>query len=311
MKPREPNEFDFDVAISFAGEDRAVAERIAGLLTEAGVRVFYDKYEEADLWGADLYERLADVYSNRARFCLVLLSSHYSKKLWTRHELRNAFARAFQESQEYILPLKLDDTTLPGIRPTIGYQDLRHTTVEKIVELIMTKLGKPHPEGNDHQRKDRNGSIRDTSGIPMPATKRQFSDKDRARFLRDSFRGIIRYFTDGLQALKQHDPTIETEEIEITGQKYVFEVYRDGELKNACKVWIGSFGSQKNISYREGDFDLHDDSSVNEWLHVESDDQQMCLQGIMGEFGSRMRDRLGPEDAARTLWERFIRPLSY
>src|SRR5205085_12067611 len=36
-------------AISFAGEDRPQAERIAKALKKAGVRVFYDQYEQASL----------------------------------------------------------------------------------------------------------------------------------------------------------------------------------------------------------------------------------------------------------------------
>ena len=151
MEERRSGDFDYEVAISFAGEDRGVAERIAGLLKADGVKVFYDKYEEADLWGKDLYEHLADIYSNKARFCLVPISAHYAKKLWTVHELRNAFVRSFQENEEYILPLMLDDTRIPGIRKTIGYQDLRSSSVEKIVELVKAKLGKPSSEKDDRQ----------------------------------------------------------------------------------------------------------------------------------------------------------------
>ncbi len=148
--------------------------------------------------------------------------------------------------------------------------------------------------------------------IPLPAMRKEFSDRDRATFLRGAFGEIISYFQRGLGLLKKSAPAIQDEVIEITKQKYVFEVYRDGEMKNSCKIWLGSLGSQRNISYREGDFAPHDDSSVNEWIHVESDDHQMYLQGIMGEFGNRLHnDKLSVEDAARILWERFIRPLSY
>lgn len=34
MQGREPNEFEFDVAISFAGEDRVIAEKIAVILLD-------------------------------------------------------------------------------------------------------------------------------------------------------------------------------------------------------------------------------------------------------------------------------------
>jgi hypothetical protein len=56
------NFFEYEVAISFAGEQRYAAEAIAKLLKAAGVTVFYDKDEKADLWGKDLYVHLSDVY---------------------------------------------------------------------------------------------------------------------------------------------------------------------------------------------------------------------------------------------------------
>ena len=51
--------FDYDVAISFAGEQREEAEAIADCLKKNEVNVFYDGYEKAHLWGKDLYEHLS------------------------------------------------------------------------------------------------------------------------------------------------------------------------------------------------------------------------------------------------------------
>lgn len=42
---------EFDVALSFAGEDRQHAKKLADLLNACGYTVFYDEYEQADLWG--------------------------------------------------------------------------------------------------------------------------------------------------------------------------------------------------------------------------------------------------------------------
>jgi hypothetical protein len=54
-------DFDYDVCFSFAGEDREYVEKVAANLIALGVRVFYDRYEQAVLWGKDLYVHLADV----------------------------------------------------------------------------------------------------------------------------------------------------------------------------------------------------------------------------------------------------------
>lgn len=133
---------EFDVALSFAGEDREAAKELAATLMNLDIKVFYDEYEKANLWGVDLYDHLTDVYQHRARYCVMFLSEYYAKKLWTNHERKAAQARAFQENHEYILPIRLDDTTIPGILPTVGYLRWQDETAESIARMLMVKLGK-------------------------------------------------------------------------------------------------------------------------------------------------------------------------
>lgn len=131
---------EFDVALSFAGEDRRHAKELADLLKSGGYTVFYDEYEQAELWGKNLYDHLSSVYKDKAHFCVMFLSQNYARKLWTRHERESAQARAFEESREYILPVRLDDTEIPGILPTVGYLDLREVSIEEIYQALRQKL---------------------------------------------------------------------------------------------------------------------------------------------------------------------------
>jgi hypothetical protein len=134
-------EYDYDVTLSFAGEDREYVERAASALHELGIRVFYDRYEEVDLWGKDLYSHLDDVYRRRARFCVVFISEHYANKLWTNHERKSAQARAFEEESEYILPIRFDSTEVPGMLPTTGYVDANTRSPEDVALMIARKTG--------------------------------------------------------------------------------------------------------------------------------------------------------------------------
>jgi hypothetical protein len=132
----------YDVALSFAGENRAYVEEVAVGLRNAGVSVFYDAFEKADLWGKNLIEHLADIYGNRSRFVVMFISKEYVEKAWTKHERRHAQERALLAQQEYILPARFDDTPVPGMTATIAFQDLRQTTPSELVKLIAAKLGK-------------------------------------------------------------------------------------------------------------------------------------------------------------------------
>lgn len=104
----------YDVALSFAGEDRSYVEETAKILKRRGVRTFYDRYEVATLWGRDLYVHLDSVYRKQSRYTVMFISNHYANKLWANHERRSAQARAFQENREYILPARFDDTDIPA-----------------------------------------------------------------------------------------------------------------------------------------------------------------------------------------------------
>lgn len=137
---RMKRETKFDIALSFAGEDRSYVDQVATLLKQKGISVFYDLFEDANLWGKNLYDYLSDIYQNQARFTIIFISEAYNKKLWTNHERQAMQARAFQENEEYILPVKFDETIIPGILPTTGYLDLKNRTPERLVEIIEKKL---------------------------------------------------------------------------------------------------------------------------------------------------------------------------
>jgi hypothetical protein len=132
----------YDVALSFAGEDRGYVEQVANGLREIGISVFYDRFEEARLWGEDLYVHLTDVYSKRARYTVMFISQHYATKAWPNRERQAAQARALREQAASVLPARFDDTEVPGLLGTIGYVDLRQRTPEQLIALIRAKLGR-------------------------------------------------------------------------------------------------------------------------------------------------------------------------
>jgi TIR domain-containing protein len=132
--------FRYQVALSFAGEDREKAEALAGALKKLGVKVFYDAFEKEALWGVDLYSYLSELYRFKAKYCVMFISRDYAKKIWTNHERKAAQARAFEDNRIYILPIRIDDTEVPGILPTVGYLRWEDENPESIANLIAEKL---------------------------------------------------------------------------------------------------------------------------------------------------------------------------
>lgn len=127
----------FDIAISFAGEDREVASAIASELDKKGFRVFYDEFFQHELWGKDLTTYLADVFSKFSRYCLILVSKEYVDKVWSIFELKQALSKQIHQN-EYILLLRLDNTPLEGYPATYAYINYKSTNT--VVDLIEKKL---------------------------------------------------------------------------------------------------------------------------------------------------------------------------
>jgi hypothetical protein len=74
------------------------------------------------------------------RYCVIFVSKDYRDRVWTSHELRSAQARAVQEKgSEYILPIRIDDTELDGLLPTVGYVPIS-MGIAKFSGLLISKL---------------------------------------------------------------------------------------------------------------------------------------------------------------------------
>jgi len=135
----------YDVALSFAGEDRDIALELARRLHACGQRVFFDRFEE--LWGEDLAAKLHEVYGSQSRYCVVLVSRHYVEKPWTNHERRILLARSLRDRSPFLLPIRIDDSELPGLPDVIAYKDLRIDSLEQIVASLQRLLARDTQPG--------------------------------------------------------------------------------------------------------------------------------------------------------------------
>ena len=303
------SEFEYDVAISFAGEDRDTAERFALILKEKGLKVFYDIWEQADLWGRDLYQHLDDVYSKRARFCVMFLSKHYAAKAWTNHELKSAQTRAFQKSDEYILPIRLDDTAIPGIRPTLGYIDLRHMTVEKAAELAIQKILAAKTRGSNEP----------TTVVALPASigklhvKKQFTEQDRDAFLEEAYEVISQFFEATMNRLASDSPGFVGKFRRIDASHFTAIIYRDGKNVAQCGIRLGGTGHgifRNQIVFSN---DPSSTNSMNEGVSAENDGSQMFLKatGMSSVLQPNKKEKLTPREAAELFWNVLTRSLQH
>jgi hypothetical protein len=134
---------DIDIAVSFAGENRSFVEEVVRKVQENApdVTVFYDEDYKYESWGKDGIEYFTDVYMQRSRYVAMFISRSYAEKEWPRTEKRAALARALTERGEYVLPIRMDNTELPGIPHTVIYVEAIREGIEGLASGILHKLG--------------------------------------------------------------------------------------------------------------------------------------------------------------------------
>jgi len=132
--------FRFDFAISYAGEEEGIARDLHRLLTERGARVFLAANEKVYLLGKKLGRELPRVFGPDTRFAVPLVSSNYVKKFWPRREFEFAKQEEEKRGFEFVLPVRLDDSTLPGLSPEVVYVNLRKEGLRGTADLMMSKL---------------------------------------------------------------------------------------------------------------------------------------------------------------------------
>jgi hypothetical protein len=135
-----PRNHGYDLALSFAGEDREVARVIAHTARANGLHVFFDEYHLWESWGKDLSDYLGSIYGGGARFCVILISKDYCQKPYTNFERRTALGHALESEEEYVLPVVLDESWPPGLPRTTAYLDLRVMEPAEVAKAIVLKI---------------------------------------------------------------------------------------------------------------------------------------------------------------------------
>ena len=146
----------YDVALSFAGEQRDYVQRVAEELLSLHIAIFYDRIEEEiiRLWGGNLAEDFHDVYENKARYVVMFISKQYIQKAWTTHERRSALSGAIQKKTK-VLPVRFDDTPVPGLQTDVAYLRADEYPPQKLALLVAKKLDREFmPEFNIHKIED-------------------------------------------------------------------------------------------------------------------------------------------------------------
>ena len=137
--------------------------------------------------------------------------------------------------------------------------------------------------------------------------KQKFTDRDRDRFIEESFEYIANFFEESLRGLQQQYPAIEAVFRRVDRNRFTAAVYREGKKESSCRVWISKGSFTGDIAYAEGDFG--GDNTYNAVLTVEDDGYSLFFRAPLHIFGSSDRKSLDPQAGAEELWSMLIQRL--
>ena len=177
-----PIEKRFHIALSFPGEHRNFVQRVAEALTDPlePERIFYDQWYEAELARPNLDLYLQSIYRDQAELIVVFLCADYEKKQWCGLEWRAIRDLIKDKQDEAIMPIRFDETVIPGLFSIDGYINATDRNPEQIGKLILQRLSLNQQEHNpaipqwvDSSEKNTAGATRDR---PLTSTN-PFGDR--------------------------------------------------------------------------------------------------------------------------------------
>lgn len=115
-------------------------QRVAAALTAQGIQHFYDDDQQIAMWGTNQVETLQRIYLQGSSSVVMFVSQEYAEKVWPTAERRATLSRALRERREYVLPVRFDDTVLPGLDPDVSYLNAGDYSPEQLAAAVVQKL---------------------------------------------------------------------------------------------------------------------------------------------------------------------------
>ena len=141
-KPPSMSTPRFKIALSFPGEHRSFVEKVAALLADRVGRyqVLYDRYYEAEFARTDLDTYLQRLYHDESELIAVFLCADYERKQWCGLEWRAVRDLIKQRQAATVMPLRFDETEIPGLFSIDGYVWVGGRSPQEIADLILQRM---------------------------------------------------------------------------------------------------------------------------------------------------------------------------
>lgn len=113
----------YEIAVSYASEQRVYVESFVRCLKRKHIHVYYDRDEQVRMAGKLLHEQLQEIYTEECNFRIIFLSHDYAKKPTTKLESEFILAENMYEKNRMFV-FRFDETNLPGLNRNFIYSTI-------------------------------------------------------------------------------------------------------------------------------------------------------------------------------------------
>ncbi|MCX2947046.1 toll/interleukin-1 receptor domain-containing protein [Lentzea sp. NEAU-D7] len=134
----------YDLAVSFAGAQRPLAEGFVRACEALGLDVFYDKNVTTQMWGRNFIYEFRRVYGGQhARYVVPFLSKEYLAGPYPMDEFNAAVVHSLERGHDpYLLPITVGGVRIPEnlLSSSIAYLRAEDHAVEELARITAERV---------------------------------------------------------------------------------------------------------------------------------------------------------------------------
>ena len=133
----------YDIAVSFAGEQRDYVGQFVEACKARGISVFYDRDITNDWWGKNFIREQRKVYGKNTRYFMPFISTEYLAKPIPQDEFSAAMMTAVNQGDGYVLPVLWGSVQVPIdlMHPHIQYLKADDYSPEQLADAVVQRIG--------------------------------------------------------------------------------------------------------------------------------------------------------------------------
>lgn len=288
----------FDLAFSFAGEDREYVESVKVECEKLGLSVYYDQDRKIDQWGKNFIEEQRKVYSGyKTKHFVPFISDHYFVKPIPSDEFKSALMESTKRNQ-YILPVQIGSANIPveSLHKDTQYlqsEEYTHAQLAAALKYVVDR-GQEKPKNVDQL-------LEDELNLAGPkVTPRSYSKFEEAEeligFLTNAFRKhIAQIKSDGYApAVRGKDDSL------------MVRVERDGKTLFVMNLFFSAMGDNRLGFNFDQNSMMANAQSENGGIEPTYDKETQKAGYILTDFGYGSSDKvLSRKEVMEYFWSRM------